>query len=76
MGWSLDTVGNGYQLLGVLIAGIGIPVVAPRLMQAERTLDRWRASGERLGSGRDLMRCAAGGGDGGGAMTRRCMSSQ
>jgi hypothetical protein len=27
--WSLDSVGNGYQLMGVLIAGIGIPVVAP-----------------------------------------------
>jgi hypothetical protein len=45
--WPLDAVGNAYQLLGVFIAALGVPVVEPWLMQRERELD---------GSAREAMR--------------------
>jgi hypothetical protein len=39
VGWSLDAVGGVYQVMGVLIAGIGVPVVEPWLTERERGLD-------------------------------------
>jgi hypothetical protein len=45
--WPLDVVGNAYQLLGVFIAALGVPVVEPWLMQRELELD---------GSAREAMR--------------------
>jgi hypothetical protein len=40
VGWSVDAVGAVYQVLGIAIAGIGVPIVAPRLREAEQALDR------------------------------------
>src|SRR3954452_17165079 len=37
---SVDTVGDAYQVLGIAIAAMGVPIVAPRLRQAEQALDR------------------------------------
>jgi len=36
LGWPLDKVGNGLQLLGIGIASLGVPVVPPFLSQIER----------------------------------------
>src|SRR4051812_42269777 len=41
VGWSLDAVGAAFQVLVIAIAAMGVPIVAPRLRQAEHAFDHW-----------------------------------
>lgn len=38
--WPLDDVGNAFQLLGVTVAALGVPVVPPFLARIEQALSR------------------------------------
>ena len=57
VGWSLETVGALYQVLGIAIAGMGVPIVAPRLQRAEQALNGWaRGVGAWMRTRRDAVR--------------------
>src|SRR4051794_27088828 len=50
LGWPMENVGNAFQLLGVMVAALGVPVVSPFLARVEAALQaamteakRWTA---------------------------------
>lgn len=56
-GWPLDRTGNGFQLLGILIASLGVPVVPPVLARGEVVLRQTRqASGRWIARRREQLR--------------------
>lgn len=50
--WPLDKVGNAFQLLGVTVAALGVPVVPPFLARVERALDRAMMAAKRWAENR------------------------